>query len=394
MQEQLEILEKTYSIEWFEYEVGKLFKIGTGSLINTKDAKPGLTPRISVKTTNNGIIGYYDENVENARYFDNFISINFFGKAYYHPYRASVEMRVHTLKMYEHELTREEGIFLSAVLNKRFSSSYSYGNQLSSSKLKNEGFKIQLPTCLKNGKRLISFDFIKDFIITMECEYKDTLKVERENKLEAYLSATDLKNYQLTATEEKNLNSLNTIKWKEFRIEDILIWQKNISEINPLHLNKLSISNEKKYPFYGRSTNNRGIIEYLHLNDEVLNNKLGQPTILIHSNNQNIVYLDTPFYLKDGHGATSVLQANYLNKVTAQFLIAAIKKVISQKYTYNAKATKIELKKTIINLPIKSDDTPDYEYMSLVILAMQKIVIQKNIKHVDDKIKKIEQLLS
>ena len=130
MQEQLEILEKTYSIEWFEYEVGKLFKIGTGSLINTKDAKPGLTPRISVKTTNNGIIGYYDENVENARYFDNFISINFFGKAYYHPYRASVEMKVHTLKMYEHELTREEGIFLSAVLNKRFSSSYSYGNQL------------------------------------------------------------------------------------------------------------------------------------------------------------------------------------------------------------------------------------------------------------------------
>ena len=35
--------------------------------------------------------------------------------------------------------------------------------------------------------------------------------------------------------------------------------------------NKLSISNEKKYPFYGQSTNNRGIIEYLHLNDEVLN---------------------------------------------------------------------------------------------------------------------------
>lgn len=59
---------------------------------------------------------------------------------------------------------------------------------------------------------------------------------------------------------------------------------------------------------------------------DVLNNKDGKPTILIHSNNQNIVYLETPFYLKDGHGATSVLQSNMLNGKNALYIITCIKK--------------------------------------------------------------------
>jgi hypothetical protein len=121
---------------------------------------------------------------------------------------------------------------------------------------------------------------------------------------------------------------------------------------------------------------------------------LGKPTILIHSNNQNTVYLETPFYLKDGHGATSVLQSEHLNKMTAQFFIASIKKVILQKYTYNSKATKIELKNTDINLPIKSDNTPDYDYMSLVISAMQKVVIKNVVDYLDKRIEKTGELVS
>lgn len=64
----------------------------------------------------------------------------------------------------------------------------------------------------------------------------------------------------------------------------------------------------EKYPFYGQATDNNGIISYESLKSAVLNNKNALPTILVHSNNQNVVYLQTPFYLKDGHGATSVLQ--------------------------------------------------------------------------------------
>jgi len=124
------------------------------------------------------------------------------------------------------------------------------------------------------------------------------------------------------------------------------------------------------YPFYGQSTINNGIISYHQLTNNVLNNKSGKPTILIHSNNQNIVYLETPFYLKDGHGATSVLQCEKLNKTNQMFIVASIDKVIKIKYSYNHKATKIELKNTVIKLPAKNGNI-DFEFMESFIAELE-----------------------
>lgn len=130
------------------------------------------------------------------------------------------------------------------------------------------------------------------------------------------------------------------------------------------------------YPFYGQAILNNGIISYNQLTNKVLNNKNGKPTILIHSNNQNIVYLETPFYLKDGHGATSVLQCEKLNRTNQMFIIALIKKIIKKKYSYNNKATKIELKNTIISLPTKNGKI-DYQFMDNFTEKLEKSHIKK-----------------
>lgn len=161
------------------------------------------------------------------------------------------------------------------------------------------------------------------------------------------------------------------VRFKEFKIIDVLNWQPQ-KEIDPLKIKELTVENENKYPFYGQATINNGIISYLSLTNEVLNNKDGKPTILIHSNNQNIVYLETPFYLKDGHGATSVLQADFLNEKIALYIISSIKKVISKNFTYNKKATKTALKSTIISLPIDADDNLDFDYMENFIKKLEK----------------------
>jgi hypothetical protein len=371
------------NVEWGEFKIGDLFEIGTGSLVDIKSANEGKTPRISVQTTDNGILGYFDESIENVRYFENFISVNFFGISYYHPYRASVEMKVHTLKLKNRDFINSEGIFISAMINKRFDGLFSYGSQLSSSKLKNDDFKIQLPT--KNGK--IDFEFMESFIAELEAERVIELEAEKIAELEAYLIATGLKDYTLTVEEQQALDDFENHKiiWREFRIEDVLIWQQKITELNPLHLDSLTLTDEKKYPFYGQATVNNGIIEYRHLVDDVLNNKKGKSTILIHSNNQNTVYLETPFYLKDGHGATSVLQSDYLNKLNTLFFISSIKKVILNKYSYNAKATKIELKNTLIYLPVQNTK-PDYSIMETLISAIQKLVIKEVVLYADRKI--------
>lgn len=175
-----------------------MFDIKTGSLIDAKDLKQGDIPRISVKTTDNGVIGTYQtKDFSNARHFENFISVNFFGQAFYHPYKASVEMKVHVLQLHNQPYTKRSGVFIVTQLNKSFKDKYSYGNQLSSSDLKHKNLTIKLPiksshlgTMLEN----IDFKFMEDFIAELEAQ--------RIAELEAYLITTNLKDYNLT-TDEK-----------------------------------------------------------------------------------------------------------------------------------------------------------------------------------------------
>ncbi len=234
--------------------------------------------------------------------------------------------------------------------------------------------EIQLPT--KNWK--IDFDFMENFIEELEKE-----KIER---LEKYLEENWLKNCELTSEEKKVLEDFENgkIEWWEFRIEDVLDWQKQ-KEIDPLKLEFLKDESEKMYPFYGQSTTNNGIISYNQLKSEVINNKNAKPTILIHSNNQNIVYLETPFSLKDWHWATSVLQSEELNKINQMFIVSSIDKVIKIKYSYNNKATKIELKNSIISLPIKNNN-PDYGVMEILISGVQKMVVKSVVEYVEGKV--------
>ena len=245
---------------------------------------------------------------------------------------------------------------------------------------------IALPT--KNGE--IDFEFMESFVAELEAQ--------RVAELEAYLLATGLKDYKLTKYDENILDRFEKLydnrlekNTEKIRLEDILDWQVGIKEIDPLKLNLL-YQEGKKYPFYGQATENNGIINYVSLKKEVLNNKNSYPTILIHSNNQNIVYLDTPFYLKDGHGATSVLQNKNMTYKSALYFMGAIKKVIKERFDYNSKATKIGLKNTIIELPI-DDKIVDYKFMEDFITVVQKLVIKDVVLYADSKIEATRQVI-
>ena len=284
-------------------------------------------------------------------------------------------------------LNEKRGLFIAIAISKLMYQ-FSYGRKPGMQIYRE--MKIHLP--IQNGE--IDFAFMENFIAELEAE--------RIAELEAYLRVTGLSDYILTEEEKAVLEAFRSgkiswggvklpngqevtnIEWKMFRMEDVLDWQPQ-KEIDPLKLDNLKDVNQKLYPFYGQATINNGIISYNQLVDEVLNNKEGKSTILIHSNNQNTVYLETPFYLKDGHGATSVLQSEKLNKLNALYFMSSIKKVILSKYSYNAKATKIELKNTLISLP-SSQGVPLYAYMEVFIKAVQKLVIKEVVQYADRKI--------
>ena len=380
MQNQLEQLEKDFGIEWQEFKIGEIFDIQNTFSFNKDKLTVGKQYDYVTRTSQNqGILqetGFVNQqNINSAGTWSlGLLQMDFFYRQ--KPWYAGQFVRKIVPKI---KLSKSAILYFTVFLNKQKSNLLSGLVRDVDKAFLNA--KVSLP--IKNS--LIAFDFIEQFIAT--------LNAERLATLNAYLTTTNLKDYALTKDEQAALDGLDTVTWGAFKIEDVLVWQKNISELNPLHLDSLSVSDEQKYPFYGQATNNNGIIEYRHLQDDVLNNKQGKSTILIHSNNQNTVYLDTPFYLKDGHGATSVLQSEYLDKMTAQFFMASIKKVILQKYTYNSKATKIELKNTDINLPINPNKTPNYAYMSLVISAMQKVVIKNVVDYLDVRIERTRHMV-
>ena len=292
-------------------------------------------------------------------------------------------------------LNEKRGLFIAIAISKLMYQ-FSYGRKPGMQIYRE--MKIHLP--VQNGA--IDFAFMENFIAELEAERIAELEAERIAELEAYLRVTGLSDYILTEEERAVLEAFRNgkiswggvklldkqqvkdIEWRVFRMEDVLEWQPQ-KEIDPLKLDKLKDKNQKLYPFYGQATLNNGIISYNQLVEEVLNNKEGKPTILIHSNNQNTIYLESPFYLKDGHGATSVLQSKKLNKLNALYFMSSIKKVILSKYSYNAKATKIELKNTLISLP-SVQGKPMYDYMEVFIRAVQKLVIKDVVQYAERKV--------
>ncbi len=230
------------AIKWGEFKLGDLFEIYTGSLLSQEDLAKGDIVRISVKSDNNGVYGHFDTlKNKKARHFENFISVNFFGNCFYHPYLASVEMKVHVLKLKNRTLTKRIGLFLANQLNKCFYGQFTYGTQLSSSKLKHNNFKIQLPlkpTANTQTLKDIDFHFMEKFIAELEqC---------RLAELQAYLKATGLSNTTLSNDEENALNVFNNsrggntpcgLTWQSFKLGDLFEASNGDFDIQKRHIN-------------------------------------------------------------------------------------------------------------------------------------------------------------
>ena len=379
--------------ELFEINPTKYYRLSNDEIIS----KNGTVPLISNSSTENGVMGFSNLEPNNKGNTITCSDTTIGADTMFYQEKDFIGYsHIQNLVPKFEPFNRAIASMIISACRVATSTLYDYGNKFNRDSMNKT--KIHLPT--QNGK--IDFAFMESFIAELEAERIAELEAERIAELEAYLRVTGLSDYILTEEERAVLEAFRSgkiswggvklldkqqvkdIEWRVFRMEDVLEWQPQ-KEIDPLKLDKLKDKNQKLYPFYGQATLNNGIISYNQLVEEVLNNKEGKPTILIHSNNQNTIYLESPFYLKDGHGATSVLQSKKLNKLNALYFMSSIKKVILSKYSYNAKATKIELKNTLISLP-SVQGKPMYDYMEVFIRAVQKLVIKDVVQYAERKV--------
>ena len=152
--------------KWKKFEVGELFEtvnnndkqVPTGANVPSLELKSGTVPRISVTGVNNGVVGHYDSTHKNYKVYNNFISVNFLGNAFYQENNASLDMKVHCLKLKNKELNKYLALFLVTIINK-LTTSYSYANQLSSTSIT----QLQLPLPITH-EGTPDFDYMENYM--------------------------------------------------------------------------------------------------------------------------------------------------------------------------------------------------------------------------------------
>jgi hypothetical protein len=360
---------KLKNVEWGKFRIGDLFQVGTGSLLSSTElSMNGDIPRISAKSDNNGVLNYLDsESLNNARHFNNFISVNFFGSdggIFYHPYKASVEMKVHTLKIPKIELNQRTGIFLCSALYKALHG-FGYGDQLSSSKLRDLNLKIQLP--IQNGEP--DFAFMESFIAELE--------MDRISELETYLSVTGLSDYELTKEEKLALEEYDSLTFKDFNITDIF----NIKNTKSI-LSRDICPNSGAIPYLCASADNNAISSYISYDKKLLDTG---NCIFIGGKTFVVTYQECDFFSNDSHNLTLTLKnEDYRLKLSQIYLSTCVRKSLNHKYSWGDSISNNKIQKDKIRLPL-TNNTVDYLKMKIFISAIQKLVIKDVVLYTDKK---------
>lgn len=341
-----------------------------------KSAKGFTLPALTAGIKNQGLMNYVPKN--KATILKRVISISAnganTGATFFQPKEFTVLQDAYAIDFINiQNASKEVYLYFTVLLSKSIKGNFSWTNKAGWNRIKNR--KIEVPV-KKDGT--YDFEYMTNYVKRIETDYVKHIETDYEKRIETYLKVLgyqNIKSIELTEKDKETLKKMKESPIASFKLRDLFEWRRNI-EFSPLKLNEYTKYNEEAHPFVGQSTTNHGVIGFYSLKKELLNNSVSAPTILIHSNNQSIQFIDTPFYLKDGHGATSILQSKYLSRKTAPYFQTLISNNIKSRFSYNGKATKINLKNTMINLPVNSEGSVAIELIKSYMNVIEKLTVQ------------------
>lgn len=247
--------------------------------------------------------------------------------------------------------------------------------------------KVQLPLKEKSldfsnpcdNVKNIDFDFMETFIRELE--------EERIRELNAYLLATGLKDYALSAEEEKALEAFKTVQWGEYRIGDL--FEKINTKKLPYKAADLPTTptNEYLLPCLTSSFHNQGLNYYAPKeNATILKNVISIPSnsdvYRAYFQSRDFTVLSDAYAIKKKNCEIDFSTQHYL------FCVMCINKVTDLPlYSYKTKLGGWNVvQDKIIQLPTKNNK-PDYATMETFIKAVEKLVIKDVVLYADSKIK-------
>lgn len=256
--------------------------------------------------------------------------------------------------------------FFSTAIKKSIKLKFSYENKAGWEKVKNE--YIQLPT--KEGE--IDFEFMELFVAELEAQ--------RVAELEAYLTVTGLKNYQLTKEEKLALKELDTIEWKEYNLEKLFG----------------KATRGKRLKSADRVSGNL-IFVTAGETDEGVSAYIGNDVEIFHKNTITIDMFGSAKYRNYNYGADdhiAVVHTEDINNKAAIFITTSIHKVsYNGQFDYGRNFYAKDADKLNIQLPIKNGEI-NFKYMEILISAIQKLVIKDVVVYAEKKIKATKEVIN
>lgn len=228
---------------------------------------------------------------------------------------------------------------------------------------------VNLPININNE---IDFDFMESFIAELEAE--------RVAELSVYLKVSGLDNYELSSEEERALQEYETLELNEFEYRDIF------NRIKQGRRLKKDDQIPGEIPFVMAGTTNTGVVNYV--SNPVASFPKNSITIDIFG---NTFYRNYDFGAGDDTGVYWNSSISYSKEIML-FFATSMSKSIEGKYSYGKKLRSSQSLNFKMKLPV-INDSPDYQFMELLISAVQKLLIKDVVKYSDAKISATKQVV-
>ena len=352
--------EKLGTVKWGEFKYKEVFnRIEQGRRLKKDDQIDGTIPFVMSGTTNAGVVNYISNPV--ASFPKNAITIDIFGNTFYRNYAFGAG---DDTGVYWNDATAYSSnamLFFAVAMQKSMMGRFSYGKKLRSSQ--SEDFTMHLPV---TDDGAIDFDFMESFIAELEAE--------RVAELSAYLTVSGLDDYELSSEEESVLKNFQSIKWDTYNLERLFGKSTRGKRL------KGDDRIAGTLPFVTAGESSEGISAYISNDVEVFE-----------KNTTTIDMFGSAKYRNYKYGAddhVAVVHTEAVPMKAAIFVTSACHKAAhTGKFDYGHNFYAKDADALDIQLPTK-DGKPDYDTMTALISAVQKLVIKDVVLYADRKIEK------
>lgn len=361
------------SVQWGEYRLGDLFDIEKTLSFNTDKLIDGDEFDYVTRTSlNQGILqstGFVnEENINEAGTWSlGLLQMDFFYRK--KPWYAGQfvrkiipkdEIKNKAIPFFTVILNAVKPILLSVLVrnvNKTFSN-----------------IVIHLPT--RNGK--IDFEFMESFVAELEAQ--------RLAELEAYLTVTGLKDYELTDEEWRAIDMLDDDIWDSIDVVKLF----DVNNTKNI-LARDIVPGSGLTPYLCASAENNSVSSYIDYDDEL---KDKGNCIFIGGKTFVVSYQEHDFFSNDSHNlALHLIDENKKSRYSHLFLATCVRKSLEHKYSWGDSISNRKIQKDRMTIPFKNG-LVDYEFMEIVISAVQKLVIKDVVLWADKKIEATKEIIS